>query len=32
MDALTELITLNRDNADKYKGIPVEKYLHILGS
>lgn len=32
MDALTELITLNRDNADKYKGIPVEKYLHVLGS
>ena len=27
MDVVRELILKNRDNADKYKGIPVEKYL-----
>ena len=30
MDAVRELIKRNQDNADKYKGIPVENYLEVL--
>lgn len=30
MDGVSRLISLNRENADKYKGIPLEKYLNVL--
>lgn len=30
MDAVWKLIDLNKDNADKNRGIPLEKYLSIL--
>lgn len=31
MDNLYQLIDLNKDNADKNRGIPLERYLGILG-
>ncbi len=30
MDAVYQLIDLNKDNEDKNRGIPLEQYLHIL--
>ncbi len=30
MDSVAQLISLNQDNRDKNRGIPVEKYLHLL--
>lgn len=30
MDAVYKLISLNQENADKYKGIPIERYLGVL--
>jgi pyridoxine kinase len=30
MDALSRLIEANKDNEDKNRGIPVEKFLHML--
>ena len=30
MDALSRLIEANRENEDKNRGIPVEKYLNLL--
>ena len=27
METIEKLILLNRDNGDKYKGIPIEQYL-----
>ena len=30
MDGVYKLIELNRDNKDKNRGIPLEKYLGIL--
>ena len=30
MDAVYQLIDLNKDNADKNRGIPLERYLDIL--
>ena len=30
MDAVYTLIDRNKDNKDKYAGIPVESYLYIL--
>lgn len=30
IDVLTQLIRLNKDNQDKNRGIPLEKYLHII--
>lgn len=31
MEAVSLLIEKNKDNADKYKGIPIESYLEVLG-
>ena len=30
MDTVVKLISLNIDNKDKYKGIPLEQYLEDL--
>lgn len=30
MDAVYKLIDLNKDNKDKNRGIPIEKYLHVI--
>ena len=30
MDTVRELILQNTENADKYKGIPIEKYLNEI--
>ncbi len=30
MDVVRELIVCNQENADKYKGIPIEKYLSVI--
>lgn len=30
MDAVYQLIRLNQNNTDKFKGIPLEQYLHVL--
>ena len=30
MDTVAQLISLNQNNKDKNRGIPVEKYLHLL--
>lgn len=30
MDIVKELIERNKDNADKFKGIPLESYLEVL--
>ena len=30
MDAVRALIDLNKDNHDKIRGIPIERYLHVL--
>lgn len=30
MDNVRTLIDLNKDNKDKFRGIPIERYLHVL--
>ena len=30
MDRVRSLIDLNKDNSDKFRGIPIERYLHVL--
>jgi pyridoxine kinase len=30
MDVVRELVVRNKDNVDKYKGIPIESYLEVL--
>jgi len=32
MDAVWQLIDLNKDNKDKNRGIPLERYLHVIGT
>ena len=30
MDAVYKLIDLNKDNKDKNRGIPIERFLHVV--